>query len=188
MHLLAQPGVGKCNSDRLSLNWCIGIRFKCIYGVLLNTATDILNNFDKFKELFVLKLSLTYIVKKLRGIIIHVLWHRSMRCCSMFLREFHCYFDRDRGGDIQGRLGQYRDCLCRDTQWARAQTAKFMGPTWGPPGFCRSQMGPMLAPWTLLSGISAAMISIMQDKKILVFPDEGFWCLCYFLSKNAVKC
>ena len=25
-----------------------------------------------------------------------------------------------------------------------------MGPTWGPPGSCRPQMGPMLAPWTLL--------------------------------------
>ena len=30
--------------------------------------------------------------------------------------------------------------------------AKFMGPTWGPPGSCRPQMGPMLAPWNLLSG------------------------------------
>ena len=29
--------------------------------------------------------------------------------------------------------------------------ARFMGPTWGPSGPCRSQMGPMLAPWTLLS-------------------------------------
>ena len=26
-----------------------------------------------------------------------------------------------------------------------------MGPTWGPPGSCRPQMGPILAPWTLLS-------------------------------------
>ena len=34
-----------------------------------------------------------------------------------------------------------------------SQIAKFMGPTWGPPGSCRPQMGPMLAPWTLLSGI-----------------------------------
>ena len=34
----------------------------------------------------------------------------------------------------------------------RAQTAKFMGPTWGPLGSCRPQMGPMLAPWTLPSG------------------------------------
>ena len=31
-----------------------------------------------------------------------------------------------------------------------------MGPTWGPPGSCRPQMGPMLAPWTLLSGVSYA--------------------------------
>ena len=36
------------------------------------------------------------------------------------------------------------------------QIAKFMGPTWGPPGSCRPQMGPMLAPWTLLSGIFSA--------------------------------
>ena len=36
-----------------------------------------------------------------------------------------------------------------------SQIAKFMGPTWGPPGSCRPQMGPMLAPWTLLSGIRA---------------------------------
>ena len=34
-----------------------------------------------------------------------------------------------------------------------SQIAKFMGPTWGPPGSCRPQMGPMLAPWTLLSGV-----------------------------------
>ena len=27
-----------------------------------------------------------------------------------------------------------------------------MGPTWDPPGSCRAEMGPMLAPWTLLSG------------------------------------
>ena len=34
-----------------------------------------------------------------------------------------------------------------------SQIAKFMGPTWGPPGSCRPQMGPMLATWTLLSGV-----------------------------------
>ena len=30
--------------------------------------------------------------------------------------------------------------------------ARFMGSTWGPSGADRTQMGPMLAPWTLLSG------------------------------------
>ena len=34
----------------------------------------------------------------------------------------------------------------------KGQIAKFIGPTWGPPGSSRPQMGPMLAPWTLLSG------------------------------------
>ena len=35
--------------------------------------------------------------------------------------------------------------------WIITQIARFMGPTWGQPGSCRPQMGPMLAPWTLLS-------------------------------------
>ena len=30
--------------------------------------------------------------------------------------------------------------------------ARFMGPTWDPSGADRTQVGPMLAPWTLLSG------------------------------------
>ena len=34
-----------------------------------------------------------------------------------------------------------------------SQIAKFMEPTWGPPGSCLSQMGHMLAPWALLSGV-----------------------------------
>ena len=39
--------------------------------------------------------------------------------------------------------------------WAKKRSliARFMGPTWGPSGADRTQMGPMLAPWTLLSGI-----------------------------------
>ena len=31
--------------------------------------------------------------------------------------------------------------------------ARWMGPTWGPSGADRTQVGPMLAPWTLLSGL-----------------------------------
>ena len=33
--------------------------------------------------------------------------------------------------------------------------ARFMGPTWGPSGADRTQVRPMLAPWTLLSGIES---------------------------------
>ena len=33
-----------------------------------------------------------------------------------------------------------------------SQIAKFMGPTWSPPWFCRPKIGPMVVPWILLSG------------------------------------
>ena len=38
------------------------------------------------------------------------------------------------------------------------QITKFMAPTWGPRGSCRPQMGPVLAPWTLLSGYLHTLI------------------------------
>ena len=37
-----------------------------------------------------------------------------------------------------------------------SQIARFIGPTWDPPGADRTQVDPMLAPWTLLSGIISA--------------------------------
>ena len=40
--------------------------------------------------------------------------------------------------------------------------ARFMGSTWGPPEFCRPQIGSMLAPWTLLSGYDVFNASKMQ--------------------------
>ena len=48
------------------------------------------------------------------------------------------------------------------TLWT-SQIAKFMGPTWGTPGSCRPQMGPMLAPWTLLSGIACVVLYTVLD-------------------------
>ena len=53
-------------------------------------------------------------------------------------------------------LGAHIMCVCTQILyvpvWIFSQIAKFMGPTWGPPGSCRPQVGPMLATWTLLSG------------------------------------
>ena len=39
---------------------------------------------------------------------------------------------------------------------------RFMGPTWGPSGANRTQVGPMLATWTLLSGL------ILRDESAFV--------------------
>ena len=50
------------------------------------------------------------------------------------------------------------DVLCYWVTWAVVwlrlwpQTARFLGPTWGSPGDDRTQVGPMLATWTLLLG------------------------------------
>ena len=50
--------------------------------------------------------------------------------------------------------------------WAHltSQIARFMGPTWGPPGSCRPQVGPTLAPWTLLSGTLIRYARTQREK------------------------
>ena len=76
------------------------------------------------------------IIKQYFTIIIHTvcLWHALMLSDTC-----HCtYILQDYSIGIE----------------ARSLIAKFMGPTWGPPGPCRPQVGLMLAPWTLLSGIT----------------------------------
>ena len=62
----------------------------------------------------------------------------------------------------EDHLVQLRWCKGHSCLESTSQIAKFMWPTWGPPGSCwptwgpsganRTQVGPMLAPWTLLSG------------------------------------
>ena len=48
---------------------------------------------------------------------------------------------------------------------APTQIARFVGPTWGPSGADRTQVGPMLAPWTLLSGHSS--LSYMPSPRLI---------------------
>ena len=43
-----------------------------------------------------------------------------------------------------------------------------MGPTWGPSGADRTQVGPMLAPWTLLSGMLSR-----EKKLVIIFTWKG---------------
>ena len=54
--------------------------------------------------------------------------------------------------------------------------ARFMGPTRGPSGAKRTQVGPMLAPWTLLSGISQGHNQSAHWVWVnSVMPDETIW-------------
>ena len=56
----------------------------------------------------------------------------------------------------------------------------FMGPTWGPSGADRTQVGPMLAPWALLSGSmphSPCLLSVddVTIDFIMQFVARQFW-------------
>ena len=63
------------------------------------------------------------------------------RCNGFYVQDNQCLSSPDVSYPWNIRF-QHQTCF---------QIAKFMGPTWGPPGYCRPQMGSLLAPWTLLS-------------------------------------
>ena len=54
----------------------------------------------------------------------------------------------------ENKAPQYHPFVRKTRQWAAITSliARFVGPIWGLSGADRTQMGPMLAPWTLLSG------------------------------------
>ena len=60
-------------------------------------------------------------------------------------------------------------------------TSKIMGSTWGPPGSCRPRVGPMLAPWILLSvypfcqGSLSPLICHATGPKSIVFSVFATW-------------
>ena len=47
--------------------------------------------------------------------------------------------------------------------------ARFMGPTWGPSGADRTQVGPMLAPWILLSGFRRLVVRVTLPEPMLTY-------------------
>ena len=53
--------------------------------------------------------------------------------------------------------------------------ARFMGTTWGPSGADRTQVGPMLAPWTLLSGMVDWILSIRRFYSPLFALNSQLW-------------
>ena len=77
----------------------------------------------------------------------------------------------------------------------KTQIAKFMGPTWGLPGSCRPQMGPMWAPWTLLSGKFYTVSSLLQHSQQTRHNSCGGALLLFFVNhileaiwKNILSC
>ena len=76
-------------------------------------------------------------------------WIGSVPSVGFMHISFRLYFGSNR---LPNKRTMHVCCNFVSHNDRPAQMARFMGPTWGPPGSCRPQMGPMLAPWTLLSG------------------------------------
>ena len=51
--------------------------------------------------------------------------------------------------------------------------ARFMGPIWGPSGADKTQVGPMLAPWILLSGMSCKKSLVGNHISIFSYSPVG---------------
>ena len=58
---------------------------------------------------------------------------------------------------------RYVSVRASPTSLIQSLIARFMGPTWGPSGADRTQVGPMMASWTLLSGISRLSSNKQSD-------------------------
>ena len=82
-----------------------------------------------------------------------------------------------------------------DVMKLRPQLAKFIGPTWGSPGSCRPQMGPMLATRTLLSGTLSTLPALWDGYPPVSywgFPltrdsDAGFWYFIWCQPRKTVE-
>ena len=80
-----------------------------------------------------------------------VLWASLIGCTIITKRYAWCIYPNP--SIISRAPPQSYECLItREVFQYASQIAKFVWPAWGPPGPFRSQMGPMLAPWILLSG------------------------------------
>ena len=83
---------------------------------------------------------------------------------SIWINKSHCFH---RNTWYKHNQTKHPKTRARVLWLIATQKAKFMGPTWGPPGSCRPQMGPMLAPRTLLSGNSSVLVKYAYDRKFI---------------------
>ena len=75
-----------------------------------------------------------------------------------------------------------------------SQIARFIGPTLDPPGSCRPQMGPMLATWSLISGLVSHTsltfpeLTMCEDEIQALVIDNGYgMCKAGFAGDDAPR-
>ena len=129
-----------CN-DAYSLKW------KCYFDEFFNTGCAGSCQNEKFQCSEYWQFRQNDISVSLSCLIFH--WKHII--CTQIDTETEIYHFDDIF--ITGCTESCQNDNFRYSHWP--QIARFIGPTWGPPGSCRPQMGPTLAPWTLLTKMLA---------------------------------
>ena len=110
-----------------------------------HTISDCLSRITNFQD------SLSGDTKKDVSLLAYELKDMCDNTCQSLCRKFNHFLYPlcEQGGEIRSEANLCFSTFCDETHKIQSiipQIAKFMGPTWGPPGSCRPQMGPMLAP------------------------------------------
>ena len=74
---------------------------------------------------------------------------------------------------------------CKGIYGSFTLIARFMGPTWGPSGADRTQVGPMLTLWTLLSG--QTLVSICWGNGLLPMSSHYYNQYCFIMINGRWK-
>ena len=75
---------------------------------------------------------------------------------------------------------------CHWKLWSQSLIIRFMGPTWGPSGANRTQVGPMSAPWTLLSGIPKNLRTKFSVSKLEQGVQSNLSYIFVFIIMNSI--
>ena len=93
---------------------------------------------------------------------------------------------------VDRRYEKYDDYVpVRSQRWDSPPIASFVGPTWDPSGADRTQVGPMLVPWTLLSGSTPGKTvfvwKLVPRHKYYIILYLALHFLGYWLISSATK-
>ena len=92
-----------------------------------------------------------------------------MNICTLLTKTLNCTYPRDFIHFKKSWCIVFITITC-----ITSQITKFMGPIWGPSGSCRPQMVPMLAPWTLLSGIMCIKFPLLKCNVVFLSLHRHF--------------
>ena len=138
-------------------------------------------------------ITIIFIVISYTSLVCIVFFFTREVSCGVWVCALQCYIDVRVHHRViaASELTVVRDaidnCLVAESMQEGSLKARFMGPTWDPSGADRTQVGPMLAPWTLLSGRCLFARHGWDSARIVVSRSQ-WWPLWYWRDPCSRVC